>query len=173
MTPFAKSVSTILSNTSPCTTYTPSSSAGPTSRFSVMEDGMSVRQASSTALTISSPAEKNNLLTAVAQKKQQDANGYRAEVLMGLSKVDSMQRASREFNMPENLITQGVEFYQTLLLKLGLDVVGDASIGSKSTQTIAAEGRAQAAGMQSGNTSSSMQSGNTSSSTQNGNTSSS
>jgi hypothetical protein len=71
------------------------------------------------------------------------------------------------------LITQGVEFYQTLLLKRGLDVVGDASIGSKSTQTIEAEGRAQAASMQSDNTSSSMQSGNTSSSTQNRNTSSS
>jgi hypothetical protein len=120
-----------------------------------MEDGMSVRQTSSTALTISSAAEKNNFLTTVAQKKQRDASAYKAEVLSGLSKVDSMQRGSRGFNMPEPLITLGVQLYQTLLLKRGVDVVGDASIGSKSTQVIADEGRSQASDLRSGNASSS------------------
>jgi hypothetical protein len=120
-----------------------------------MEDGMSVRQTSSTALTISSPAEKNRYLASVAQKKQRQPSAYKEEVMAGLSKVDSMQRASRIFGMPEDQITQAIGFYRTLLLKRGLDVVGDASIGSKSTQAIIAEGNLQAANPGSSGTSSS------------------
>jgi tyrosinase len=155
MTPFGKTVSTILSNTSPCTIYVPSSSAGPTSRFSIMEDGMSVRQTSSTALTIDSAAERNRYLTSVAQKKRRQPSAYKAEVMAGLSKVDTMQRASRIFGMPEDQITQAIRFYRTLLLKRGVDVVGDALIESKSTQAITAEGNLQAANLGSNGTSSS------------------
>jgi hypothetical protein len=120
-----------------------------------MEDGMSVRQTSSTALTIDSAAERNRYLTSVAQKKRRQPSAYKAEVMAGLSKVDTMQRASRIFGMPEDQITQAIRFYRTLLLKRGVDVVGDALIESKSTQAITAEGNLQAANLGSNGTSSS------------------
>jgi hypothetical protein len=90
-----------------------------------MEDGMSVRQTSSTALTIDSAAERNRYLTSVAQKKRRQPSAYKAEVMAGL------------------------------LLKRGVDVVGDALIESKSTQAITAEGNLRAANLGSNGTSSS------------------
>jgi tyrosinase len=143
MTPFRKTVSAILSNTSPCTRYVPSSSAGPTSRPTTA-GGRSAVQTSSNAMTFSSSAEKNTYLATVAQKKRSQPSAYKAEVLAGLDKIESMQRASRAFKMPEDQIKQGLQFYRTLLLKRGVDVVGDASIGSMNVQAIAAQGKVQA-----------------------------
>jgi hypothetical protein len=75
--------------------------------------------------------------------------------MAGLEKVESMQRTSRAFKMPEDQIKQGIQFYRTLLLKRGVDVVGDASIASMNTQAIAAQGKVQAASVLSGDSPSS------------------
>jgi hypothetical protein len=150
MPPFNRNVNQILTGISQCTTYARGSSAGPVARFSEMQ-GLSARQASSSspsALTVASDAEKNSYLRAVAQKKQNSPSAYQAEVGKAILQVDTMERASRAFGMPGPDIARAVTFYRNLLLKQGIDVVGDASIMSKQTSAIASEGRTQAASLQ-------------------------
>jgi hypothetical protein len=150
MPPFNRNVNQILTGISQCTTYARSSSAGPVARFNQLQSS-AVHQASSSsssALTLASEAEKTSRLRAVAQKKQEAPSSYKTEVSKALLQVETMERSSRAFGMPASEITRAVTFYRNLLLKQGLDVVGDASIASKSTDTIASEGRTQAASLQ-------------------------
>jgi hypothetical protein len=150
MTPFSISVTGILADTSQCTTYAGSSSAGPTARFGLADGEVSVRQASSAALSISSAAERRRHIATIAQKKQSQPTAYKEAVALGLRQIETMQRASRKFRMPEGQIAKAVALYRNLLLKEAVDVVNDTSIAGKSVQTIVAEGRTQAANVTSG-----------------------
>jgi hypothetical protein len=131
MLPFGLTVAQMFSQTSDCTTYASSGSAGPISRF-IEKENFTVRQrrAREPCLTLNSPAEKERYLAQTASKKRGNPDVYNREIEIALETVDTMRRANIITNMPAELIEKAVQFYQTFLLKNGIDIVGDKGMVS-------------------------------------------
>jgi Common central domain of tyrosinase len=153
---WARTVRQILEDVSQCVTYAPSSRAGPSARFDVLENASSARQsatsgfggtsasASSSALVLSSEAELQTYHAQIAKKKIEEPLVYEEEVKRGVDIVDTLAQACKAIDLPEELSTTATEAYRVLLLRLGVDVVNDRAIVGSSAESIVSEGHAQA-----------------------------
>jgi tyrosinase len=142
MEPFGRTVRQMFNQISDCSSYQPSSSGGPTTRALTMG---AIRQpsVSGPSLTLSSPAEKEKFLSTCHENKKSQPEVYKEHVRLGLDQIDSLRRANAITNMPPDQIEKAVSFYETLLLKNGVDVIGDKAVVSTSN-TNSSEARGHA-----------------------------
>jgi hypothetical protein len=137
---FGRTVSQILTDISPCTTYSRNPNAGPTARFILENENLSIHQSSSDSAFYTSPADKAKYQKQINEKKRNEPGSYRSQVEDAVNTIDSMTRANRFMGLPENYIQSGVNLYEGLLYKLGVDAVHDRGISSQSNDAIRRQG---------------------------------
>jgi hypothetical protein len=144
---FGRTARQVLETISGCTTYAPSSLAGPSARFfneerllSRWSSGSSGSGSSNSALERGSSAERKRQRARIAYKKRFTPESYRSQVRRKVSTVDSMVRASHVTNLPEAEIQKAVAAFEALSLKLGVDIVRDKGVVAQSIPAIQAQG---------------------------------